>query len=81
MWTKAFWQDAAERAVKSGCQFALVAWPVSALTAVGDVIPTGTAVALAFLSGAGLSVLTSLASEPFGKKGTASLVGEQTFHV
>lgn len=77
MWTAVFWRDAAERAIKTGCQFALVAWPAAAFTQVGEVVPTGIAAGLAFLSGAGLSVLTSVASEPFGKKGSPSLVGRE----
>lgn len=74
MWTRQFWIDTAERAVKSAAQFGLLAWGATAFTAVGDVVPVAQATGLAMLFGAGLSALTSLASEPFGEKGTPSLV-------
>lgn len=74
MWTSTFWKAAAERAVKSAAQFGIFAWGTAAFTAVGDVVPVAQATGLAMLFGAGLSILTSLASEPFGTKGTPSLV-------
>lgn len=74
VWTAKFWKEAAERAVKTGAQFAAPVWAATVFTSVGEVVPTGIAVALAFLSGAGLSVLTSLGSLPFGEPGTPSLV-------
>lgn len=76
MWTAKFWKQVAERAIKTGAQFAAPVWAATVFTAIGEVVPTGTATLLAFVSGAGLSVLTSLGSLPFGPKGSPSLVGE-----
>lgn len=73
MWTGTYWKQTAERAIKTGAQAAL------AFFVVGEtmfdqidwtVVAGGTAVA------AIASVLTSLASAPFGPEGTPSLVGE-----
>jgi hypothetical protein len=73
---KLFATETLERAVKSAAQFALIAWGSVVFTSVGDVIGVGQAVGLAALFGFGLSVLTSIASAPFGDKGTPSLVKE-----
>ena len=71
MFTADFWKRAAERAVKTAAQSAILVWggdQVNAFTANwGDV--AGFA-----LGGAVLSLLTSLASAPFGDKGKPSLV-------
>lgn len=66
-----FWRDAAERAVKTACQSALAFFVVGTT----DLLSLDWQVVL---SGAGVgaiaSLLTSIASEPFGTKGTASIV-------
>jgi hypothetical protein len=72
-----FGREALERAVKSAAQFALIAWGSVVFTDVGEVIGTAQAVGLAALFGFGLSILTSIASAPFGDKGTPSLVKEE----
>lgn len=70
MFTAAFWKSAAERAAKTAAQAAVLvigADQVNAFAADwGDV--AGFA-----LGGAALSLLTSIASSPFGNTGTASL--------
>lgn len=68
--SKQFWLDLIERALKTAAQFALVAVGGN-LTNVWDVdwkVLLGTVAAGAFTS-----VLTSLASTPFGNDNTASL--------
>ena len=74
---KEFLIQATERAVKSAGQFGLVAWGATVFTEIGDVVGTAQAVALAMGFGLGLSYLTSLASMPFGDKGTPSIVKEE----
>jgi hypothetical protein len=74
MFSKDFWLRTLERAIKSAAQFGLIAWGATVFTTVGSVITTSSAVGLALLFGFGLSVLTSLASEPFGDKGSPSLI-------
>jgi hypothetical protein len=76
MFTSLFWKETAERAGKSAAQFALVAWGTTVFTTVGEVVGTAQAVGLGALFGAGLSVLTSVASVSVGDKGTPSLVKE-----
>lgn len=76
MFSKAFWLETLERAAKTAAQFGLGAWGVTAFTEVGDVVPVAQATGLALLFGAGLSVLTSVASIAIGPKGSASLVRE-----
>lgn len=76
MFSKAFWLEVAERALKSAAQFGLAAWGVTAFTSVGEVVSVAQATGLALLFGAGLSVLTSVASIAVGPKGSASLVKE-----
>jgi hypothetical protein len=73
---KLFARESLERAVKSAAQFALIAWGTVMFTDVGQVMSVGQATALAAVFGFGLSVLTSIASAPFGDKGTPSLVKE-----
>jgi hypothetical protein len=74
MFTKLFWLQTLERALKSMAQFGLFAWGTTVFTAVGDVVNTAAAVGLAMLFGFGLSVLTSVASIGVGNPGTPSLV-------
>ncbi len=72
MFTRVFWRDTAERAVKTAAQTA-VAY-VSAAGAL-DVLAVDWASGLSLAGGAAvLSVLTSLGSLPIGRNGTASLV-------
>lgn len=73
IWTKHFWKDALERAVKTAAQSAIIAWGVgeqllNLFTA--DILLIGQFA----VSGAVLSLLTSVASAPFSDRGTASLV-------
>lgn len=76
MWTARFWRQAAERAVKTAAQTALAFFVVGTT----DLLSLDW---LAVFSGVGVAViaslLTSVASEPFGTQGTPSLVkdGEQ----
>ncbi|AMS02253.1 holin [Mycobacterium phage Phrann] len=72
MWTLKFWKDAAERAVKSSAQAAILALGGEAFNAWTVDWQTVGGIAL---GGAALSLLTSLGSDlmPFGTKGTASL--------
>lgn len=71
MWTASFWRASAERAVKTAAQSALAFFVVGQT----DLLSLDWQ---AVLCGAGVgaiaSLLTSLASEPFGTKGTPSLV-------
>lgn len=71
IWTIRFWKDAAERAVKTAAQAVLLAiggGAVNALTL--DWATLGGS----FLGGALLSLLTSIASNALGDKGTASAI-------
>jgi len=73
MFTKAFWKAAAERAVKTAAQTGLVAWGATTFTEVGQVVPTLEAVGLASLSGAILSLLTSVGSDAVTEQSGLSL--------
>ena len=73
MWTKTFWIDTAERAIKTFAQ-AVVAGLTAGATGILDV-DWVTVVSVSALA-AVVSVLTSVASAPLADKGTASLVGE-----
>lgn len=72
MWTAKFWRETAERAIKTAAQAAL------AFFVVGETVLTQLDWVVV-LSGAGVaaiaSVLTSLASAPFGPEESPSLVG------
>lgn len=74
MRTAEFWWETLERAIKTAAQFALVAWGTTVFTSVGEVVSVIQAVGFALLFGAGLSVLTSIASVGIGPKDTPSLV-------
>lgn len=74
MWTRTFWEKAAERAVKTAAQFGLFAWGTTTFTAVGDIVPVVEATGLAMLFGAGLSILTSLGSTAVGDHESPSLL-------
>lgn len=73
MFTKAFWKAAAERAIKTAAQTGLVAWGATVFTDVGEVVPTLEAVGLAALSGAILSLLTSVGSDAVSAQDGPSL--------
>lgn len=79
MWSKEFWLDLLERAVKSAAQYAVLAWGAVAFTAVGQVVSAVQAVGLAVVFGFGLSALTSIASAKIGSAGTASVLPEVTY--
>ena len=72
MWTKAFWLDALERAIKTGAQVLIGSF--TGLTAVDELdwtavgITTGVAVVL--------SLLTSIVSSQVGSPSDASLVNK-----
>lgn len=73
MWTAKFWRETAERAIKTAAQAALAFFVVgqTVFTEIDwTVVAGGTAIA------AIASVLTSLASAPFGPGDSPSLVGE-----
>lgn len=71
MWSRQFWMDAAERAVKTAAQAGLAFFIVGETNLVSLDWPAILGVAAA---AAVASVLTSLVSEPFGVKGSASLL-------
>lgn len=71
MWTLGFWKESVERAVKTAAQTA-VAFFVVGETGVADV-DWATVGSVAFVA-AVASVLTSLASAPFGPADSPSLV-------
>lgn len=71
LFTRKFWEDAAERALKTAGQsfgLALVGGAVNVLTL------DWTTVGGSILTGAALSLATSIASAGIGDSGTASLV-------
>lgn len=68
-----FWQQTAERAVKTGAQAVLLA--IGASEGFSLFVLDWSIVAGAFLGGAFLSLVTSLASGQFGDTETPSLVG------
>ncbi len=72
MWTKSFWLEAADRAIKSAAQALVLVWASAEAFNLfeADFVNIG---GLA-LGAAALSMLTSLISAPFGDKGTASLI-------
>lgn len=71
MFDRAFWRDALERACKTAAQAAVGVIGTGALGVLDvDWQGVGAATVLGFV----LSVLTSLASEPFGAPGSPSLV-------
>lgn len=74
MFTRRFWIATAERGIKTAGQFGLLAWGTAAFTKVGDVVSIGQATGLAMLFGAGLSVLTSVASVKVGPAEDPSVV-------
>lgn len=75
MFTIAFWQDAAERAVKTFAQALVAVLSASGLGLLNA--PWLTALSTAGMA-ALLSVLTSVASAPLGRRGTASVLPAAT---
>jgi len=72
--TATFWADTAERAVKTAAQTVVLGLGLSD-TGFGNAFEYDWALAAGFaVGGAVLSVLTSIASAPFGVGGTASLL-------
>lgn len=71
MWSSKFWRDAGERAVKTGLQAAL-AMLGTGVTGILEVdwLQVGSVALMAAI----LSIVTSVASDPVGERGTASLV-------
>jgi hypothetical protein len=78
MWTKQFWKDALERAVKSSAQVLILAWPLA--DGVFNVFEVNAARAAGIGAGAFvLSILTSVVSVSVGTRGTASIVDDVTY--
>lgn len=71
MFTIAFWKDAGERALKTAAQAVILGLALAEGANAFD-LDYKLALGLA-LGGAGLSLLTSVVSAPFGTAGTASL--------
>ena len=72
MFTKQFWKEAIERAVKTAAQAVILVWGVG--EAATDAFSWDLAVgAGSAIAGFVISILTSLASAPFGEKGTPQL--------
>lgn len=70
MWTKTFWKDAIERAIKTFAQTLVTLLGAGAV----DLLSVDWVSGLSVAGGAALvSVLTSVGSEHFGTSGTASL--------
>lgn len=71
MWTKTFWKDAIERAIKTTAQSLVALW-ATGTTGILDVdwVNALSVAGLAFL----MSVLTSIIGVNAGDKGTASVV-------
>lgn len=74
-----FWEESAERAIKSAAQFALLVILGTGMAGVADETVNAFTVSWmpvlgAFIGGAVISVLTSVISYSIGDKGTPSLV-------
>ena len=69
MFTAAYWAAVAERALKTAGQTGALALGAYVLTDIEQVIPILEGVAVSMLTGAVLSVLTSLASAPISGEG------------
>lgn len=72
MFTKSFWKQTAERAIKSAVQMALLM--TAGATGFDLFTLDPVRLGLGALGAALLSVLTSIASAPFGNTGTPSVV-------
>lgn len=72
MFTRAFWKDAVERAIKTAAQMVIGGGILGPTT---DAFNVDWRLALGFAAtGFVMSLLTSIASSAIGEKGTASLV-------
>lgn len=72
MWSKQFWRDTAERAIKTVAQTAVALLGTGAIGLLDvDWVQVASVSALAGI----VSVLTSIGSDNIGAKGTPSLVG------
>ncbi len=73
MWTVRFWKQTLERSIKTAAQFALVFFGADAF----NLFESDWKAAAGFaLAGALVSVLTSMASEPYRERGTPSMVDQ-----
>lgn len=72
MWGKRFWQDAAERAVKTVAQTAVALLGTGAIGLLD--VDWVQVVSVSALAGV-VSLLTSIGSDNIGTKGTPSLIG------
>lgn len=78
MFTLLFWKAALERAVKTAAQFGLAAWGADRIfVQVSEIAPTYQLVGLAGLSGATLSILTSIGSDWVSKDAGPSLTNAE----
>lgn len=72
MWSKRFWLDALERAIKTGAQVVAVAWPTTAA-----VLADGAnwkVIGITAIGAMGLSFLTSIAGSQIGNPESASVL-------
>jgi r1t holin len=74
VFTRTFWYDAAERAVKTAAQSVILVWGLSTSGPVNAFEFDWELGAGAALGGAVLSVLFSVGSAPIGSNGTASAI-------
>ncbi len=75
IYTKTFWKDLSERAIKTGLQAVALFWGLDATGVVNAFSLDWAGAGGVFLGGVVLSVITSAVSAPFGNNGTASLTG------
>lgn len=73
MYTKSFWKDLTERAIKTGLQAVLLFWGLDATGVVNALHLDWAGAGGVFLGGVVLSGITSIVSAPFGNGGTASV--------
>lgn len=71
MWTRKFWLDALERAVKTGAQTLIAAWPTTAILLDGA---DWQLIAWTVAGAVGLSFLTSIAGSQVGNPESASML-------
>lgn len=72
MWTRVFWREALERALKSAAQAPLLVWLVG--DAIANIWTLNWSMGFGVAAGAAvISLLTSIASAPLGPANTPSL--------